>query len=159
LAQNSFNPPPSSATEASAAKTDDADTGNHGMMFRDTPADAPSIVSPANRMVSTDAVASLFGLFRNEESESVPTADTNTYPIAAAQESLSAVQNEAAPMARQPEPTPFQSPAQSNQIPVYQLQISGPGLNSTLSILEDDDLLIAQALLEKIRRQLKAKDL
>jgi len=38
----------------------------------------------------------------------------------------------------------------------YQIQVSGPGLNTTLSITEEEDISIAIALLEKIRRQLRA---
>jgi hypothetical protein len=38
----------------------------------------------------------------------------------------------------------------------YQIQISGPGMNTLLSITEEEDIALAVALLEKIRRQLRA---
>jgi len=38
----------------------------------------------------------------------------------------------------------------------YQLQVIGPGINTNLSITEEEDITIAIALLEKIRRQLKS---
>ncbi|GAB3727449.1 hypothetical protein GCM10027594_09440 [Hymenobacter agri] len=38
----------------------------------------------------------------------------------------------------------------------YQMQMSGPGVNTILEITDEDDLTIAIALLEKIRRQLRA---
>ena len=37
----------------------------------------------------------------------------------------------------------------------YQIQISGPGVNTNLSITEEEDISLAIALLEKIRRQLR----
>ena len=37
----------------------------------------------------------------------------------------------------------------------YQIQISGPGINTILTVTEEEDLSIAIGLLEKIRRQLK----
>ena len=36
----------------------------------------------------------------------------------------------------------------------YQIQVSGPGVNTSLSITEEADIALAMALLEKIRRQL-----
>ena len=38
----------------------------------------------------------------------------------------------------------------------YQIQVSGPGVNTTLSITDEEDVAIAIALLQKIRRQLNA---
>lgn len=38
----------------------------------------------------------------------------------------------------------------------YQMQMSGPGVNTSLDITDEDDLAIAISLLEKIRRQLRA---
>ena len=37
----------------------------------------------------------------------------------------------------------------------YQMQMSGPGVNTSLDIYDEDDIAIAMALLEKIRRQLR----
>ena len=39
----------------------------------------------------------------------------------------------------------------------YQIQVSGPGVNTTLSITDEEDIAIAIALLQKIRRQLNAR--
>ena len=39
----------------------------------------------------------------------------------------------------------------------YQVQLSGPGLNTVLTIAEEADLDLVQALLDKIRRQLRQK--
>lgn len=56
--------------------------------------------------------------------------------------------------------TQHQSPDAITTLPTtdhkeYQLQVSGPGINTILSITEEEDIAIAIALLEKIRRQLK----
>lgn len=55
---------------------------------------------------------------------------------------------------RQPQTISLSS---TQEIPIigYQIQISGPGVNSNLSITEEADITLAIALLEKIRRQLK----
>lgn len=39
----------------------------------------------------------------------------------------------------------------------YQMQVSGPGVNTSLDIIDEDDLAIAIAVLEKVRRQLKVR--
>lgn len=39
----------------------------------------------------------------------------------------------------------------------YQMQVSGPGVNTSLDITDEDDLAIAIAVLEKIRRQLRIR--
>ena len=48
-------------------------------------------------------------------------------------------------------PTPLPLASTTNE---YQIQISGPGVNTSLSITEEIDIALAIALLEKIRRQL-----
>jgi hypothetical protein len=108
-------------------------------------------------------VASLFGLFHNSD-------ETHNRPSSTFTASISEKEPDAAPPTAKPtdstsplpayqEPTyPQPTPTTSNAS-VYQLQISGPGLNSTLTILEEEDIIIAQALLEKMRRQLRAREL
>jgi hypothetical protein len=39
----------------------------------------------------------------------------------------------------------------------FQINISGPGINSTISILEEDDFLIVEAMIKKINNRLKSK--
>lgn len=41
--------------------------------------------------------------------------------------------------------------------PVYQVQISGTGINTILAITEEEDISLAIALLEKIRRQINSR--
>ncbi|MFD2717783.1 hypothetical protein ACFST9_03590 [Hymenobacter monticola] len=158
LVQSSFKPAAPNGGEDSLNNADDDDEAPRNPLFYDNmPDNTP--VAPDVRKPTNDAVASLFGLFKNEEPERNAKPDTgavSTHPTGAAPNNAP---HEAPPAARHPEPTAHLNVAQAEQGLVYQLQISGPGLNSTLSILVEDDLLIAQALLEKIRRQLRAKDL
>ena len=38
---------------------------------------------------------------------------------------------------------------------VYSVQITGPGMNSVITIVEQDDLLIVEAMLNKVKRKLR----
>ena len=94
----------------------------------------------------------------NPSDEHRPTAALNTKEPA----QLQATRADAAP-ARSPTPART-APAQTPQVPArqadaaigaYQVEISGPGVNTTLTITEEADLDLAQAMLNKIRRQLR----
>ena len=111
--------------------------------------------APAPITGGPDAIASLFGFMGNSQTAQAPepapllksrsiSEDFNTPPL---QLAVQQVENHL--------PT---HPAQSSPATVngYQIQVSGPGVNTTLSITEEEDITIAIALLEKIRRQLKA---
>jgi hypothetical protein len=111
------------------------------------------------RKSQTDAVASLFGLFTsNDEPQSKMDEEEapSQPPLTTEQPNQAANTEQASSLRFDTSPQPII--AAIPQTSTYQLQISGPGLNTTLSILEEDDLVIAQALLEKIRRQLKARE-
>lgn len=102
-----------------------------------------------------DAIASLFGL---AGSAPAPAAEP------ARPEPIRLPAKEAAPARPTAPAWPLAQPAASLPEPAvlllspttYQIQVSGPGVNTTLSITEEEDITIAIALLEKIRRQLKA---
>ena len=94
----------------------------------------------------SDAIANLFGfsesypvtqteITREQPTRTVETEQPKTDPKPAAQPAIN-------------KPVPFTSAA-------YQIQISGPGVDTTLSITEEEDITLAIALLEKIRRQLR----
>ena len=59
------------------------------------------------------------------------------------------------PAARRPNQPPQAAQAGTPYNPGYQVQLSGPGLDTVLTIADEADLDLAQALLEKIRRQLR----
>ncbi|MCI1187535.1 hypothetical protein MON38_08895 [Hymenobacter sp. DH14] len=114
-----------------------------------------------------DAIANLFGLNEatnaHETVQQEPTAQTQ-------QPAFVESQTRSIPT---PEPVPTSSGPHTNTQPTaspiptisgiaavppsgYQMQMSGPGVNTVLDISDEDDLAIAIAMLEKIRRQLRA---
>jgi hypothetical protein len=123
-----------------------------------TAAPATSATRPANQarpiteIIRPDAVASLFGLDAGATTAATvppdsPSALVRTMPATAASEPSAA----AAPNNdRQPPLTPSPTPT------TYHIQISGPGVDTSLSIVDVDDLAIVQAMLEKIKRQISA---
>lgn len=112
--------------------------------------------TPANRPNGPDAIASLFGLLNNDAIKETRQVQQLVAPTP---DAASMVQAMVPPIAPQPDAVI------SRQIPAvttisnstdYHIQVSGPGINTSLSISEEEDISLAIALLEKIRRQLKA---
>ena len=102
--------------------------------------------NPPSR-TAPDAIASLFGFLENDSAQNRPAENTPTQLITPE------------------EPTQYQPTtnrplsrvtAVAGNDQSYQIQISGPGVNTVLSISEEEDISLAIALLEKIRRQLNA---
>ena len=99
-----------------------------------------------NPRTGLDAIANLFGFLEADSSQTTPSEKpprqltTTEKPI-------------------QHQPTAIHTysrvTAVTNDDDSYQIQISGPGVNTILSISEEEDISLAIALLEKIRRQLK----
>ena len=143
---------------------------NEGMNEKntDTTNDIPvtpfsrATTAPTTKRNDPDAIASLFGLAPllanplpnantvslNEQRETAQTINylnSNAPSVAPAVPLTQPTANRAAP----PTPLPLASATSG-----YQIQISGPGVNTSLSITEEIDIALAIALLEKIRRQL-----
>lgn len=110
---------------------------------------------------ATDAIASLFGLMDNDKPDSAkaqPESDTppmqqstfsnETEPSVTKVPPAAAVEEKISRPVQQAVPHPVVTTG-------YQIQVSGPGVNSILSIYEEEDVAIAMALLQKISRQLK----
>ena len=112
-----------------------------------------------------DAIANLFGLPAVPNATPMPIlptekiASSNTHrPITP----YKATPSEPIAIANMTEQSLLSSPGSTNKpaisVPVdYQIQVSGPGVNTLLSITEVEDIDLAVALLEKIRRQLRVK--
>ncbi|MDB5235992.1 MAG: hypothetical protein JWR44_2985 [Hymenobacter sp.] len=102
----------------------------------------------------SDAIASLFGLPTSPNFDSSGEMTTGSVPT-----SIPDTSRETAtpsPMAATGTLGPVQqNPPQLAGSIKYQIQVSGPGVNTSLSITEEEDIALAIALLEKIRRQLK----
>jgi len=99
---------------------------------------------PASRPAppaTTDAIASLFGLGspRTTPSQALPATSQAYAP--------------SAPATSTPPTTVAPSPQQS-PIP-FRIQLTGPGINTELDLVEVEDLALIRALLDKIERQLK----
>ena len=130
---------------------------------------SPSFIpkTPIKQENRQDAIASLFGLvdfetvdketfnktitvdapgglnekaFSNQEIELIPKVQSK--PNTIIRNSIAATETRATPSGQLKNET-------------YQIQISGPGINTILTVTEEEDLSIAIGLLEKIRRQLK----
>jgi len=108
-----------------------------------TPVTYPQITQASED--TPDAVANLFGLLNT--SPIIPTAQTPNIIMsdeAGNTHNLSTTN------------TTAQIQLAKNQTASYQIQITGPGISTALAIVEEDDITLAIALLEKIRRQLKS---
>jgi hypothetical protein len=98
-----------------------------------------------------DAIASLFGLADTTASE-----DTPIFTQANPETGTSLAPASAMPESRS---NSSEAQIQSNMERVhnnFQIQIIGPGVNTSLEVTHEEDITIAIALLEKIRRQLRA---
>ncbi|GAC1597812.1 MAG: hypothetical protein NVS3B25_23190 [Hymenobacter sp.] len=93
----------------------------------------------------TDAITDLFGINVKsiETSNILPPLEASTI-----YQPTSIVTNETEPA---PLPNQLSPPGEIR----YQLQVSGPGIDSNLTITEEEDISIAMALLEKIKRHMK----
>lgn len=108
-----------------------------------------SLPLPAPRPAPTataDAIASLFGL-NTEPITQPPPSTGSSAPLPAIQRTTPApIAAEAA--------KPATVPATTEGL-LFQLQMAGPGINTTLDVTDADDLLVVRALLDKIERQLR----
>ena len=172
------SPPPT--TQSFEPKNNAPDSTNE-TGFQDTIADATNAINalalfgasnnsnqiPQTKQAQTtknpDAVASLFG-FHELEDETETINKTPTKALSHYGENDTPASTESINTAS---PTPAQNVVtpETTKIPVmavanftYQMQMSGPGVKTSLDISEEDDIAIAIALLEKIRRQLRANN-
>lgn len=109
----------------------------------------------------SDAIETLFGLSNSGAS---PRVKPHKIPVDDYRVPEKAQDSGDASLPRQSENLPAES-ATMNFITsetqrltsAYKIQVSGPGVNTTLSITDEEDIAIAIALLQKIRRQLNAR--
>ena len=104
-------------------------------------------VPSQNPKTGPDAIASLFGFLEPDGRQTTPSEKPPRQ--------LTTTEK---PIQHQPTTigTYSRVTAVTNDNESYQIQISGPGVNTILSISEEEDISLAIALLEKIRRQLKS---
>lgn len=123
---------------------------------RTVPAAQNNLDNPTHN-TNQDAIASLFGLLDNEATKSQASTLTPASEVEPTVTLKSSPEMESVVTATQrTATTTTQTTNQAAVNTAYQIQISGPGVNTVLSISEDEDIALAIAMLEKIRRQLKS---
>ena len=107
-----------------------------------TPAKKPAIQDQ-------DAIANLFGFFesspKNVNTPQIDELESKNEPVLTQEHNL--LEKTTTNLLTGPPKVDYTG---------YQIQVIGPGINTSLSITEEEDIAIAVALLEKIRRQLKS---
>ena len=116
---------------------------------------------PTARESQSDAIETLFGLLNSDIS---PRAKPKKNPEDEYRIPKDAQNSGDAKLSKESKALPTESASvnfitnEAQQVNSdYQLQVSGPGVNTTLSITDEEDVAIAIALLQKIRRQLNAR--
>lgn len=120
-------------------------------------------IQQANRQ---DAIANLFGLIDFETVDKKPISKTIDVDVPGLNEKTFDNQKKGLIPKVQSKPNALihnsiaasvtkATPSEQLENNTYQIQISGPGINTILTVTEEEDLSIAIGLLEKIRRQLK----
>lgn len=157
--------PNSNQFRASLAPTNDANpdetTDTSAITLQKTPKSEKVQFSPNNLPLpssrpapatTSDAIASLFGL-NSQPVDTVATTDVLPYTAKLTTSDSSITrQQAAAPVSSKPENqiVPLETPSI-----LFQLQLTGPGLNTSLDVVDADDLNLVRALLDKIERQLR----
>ncbi|GAA4356957.1 hypothetical protein GCM10023185_21350 [Hymenobacter saemangeumensis] len=139
-------PEPGNGSEAEAAATP---------RYAGPAAPPRSIPAQAPANSTSDAIASLFGL----EPASAPNNNAqqaDAKPLRNYMPEPESKHTASAPHSAPAAPLSSAPATSSPPVTAYRIQISGPGIDSQLSITEEDDLVLVQALLDKIRRQLRS---
>ncbi len=131
------------------------------------PATATRLPLPASRpapAATTDAIAHLFGL-QSAASVSSATQSPLATPVATVStptpNTPAAQYQAAAPAATQPQvlasgdtPLALATPLPPTDGLLFRIQLTGPGINTQLDVVDVDDLSLVRALLDKIERRL-----
>jgi len=125
---------------------------------------------PASRPApaeTADAIAHLFGLGKPNRSLEEFTDSPVAKPVPAPSPAIAIQPNptasaptqlEVPPATRSvasPPPNGHTTSATDTEALLFRLQLTGPGIETTLDVLDADDLLLVRALLDKIERQLR----
>ena len=124
---------------------------NYGKIVKEQPSQTVTATAQGSDG-STDAIATLFGFVTNS-ARTPEVQEKNTQQIAI--RSDIATTHGTDNLNHQPNVQSVTTPPTLNSKATYQITIRGPGINTELSIAEEEDIVLAIALLEKIRRQLR----
>jgi hypothetical protein len=122
------------------------------------PAVSTRLPLPASRpapAATTDAIAHLFGL-QSSPSAPSPTQAPLTTPVAPVAQSQATTTVAAQPQAPASTAVPIHlaAPLSSTDGLLFRIQLTGPGINTQLDVVDIDDLALVRALLDKIERRL-----
>jgi hypothetical protein len=107
---------------------------------------------PASRpapAATTDAIAHLFGFNSPTSTPAAPSTPPAVQPLPMATSSPHLIP---APTTTKPSSSPLAQPETANLL--FSLQLTGPGINTQLDVVDVDDLALVRALLDKIERRL-----
>lgn len=106
---------------------------------------------------NTDAIANLFGFTNDSESTLNLPEDRSQQKTTEKNNAITQVSNYQSPEHNVTTITTTKlNPLVTTSKMTYQVQINGPGISTELTITDEEDIVLAIALLEKIRRQLKS---
>ncbi|MET4073207.1 hypothetical protein [Hymenobacter sp. UYCo722] len=108
------------------------------------------------KAAADDPIATLFGLDLLKQADTASDTSITDYEGNRENDTTSTEQKKAYQNFNPVHPVPYIIESQKSNTVIYQMQMSGPGVNSSLDIIDEDDIGIAIALLEKIRRQLRS---
>lgn len=137
------------------------DSGKSGNSETETESPNQSVeisIGPVSAPVHTDerdAIASLFDLLGDAPKTEARKFEHNKSEITS--DYINDIQKDISKKIVQEIPALSQKKSVMNPSNAYQIQVSGPGVNTSLNITEVEDIDLAVAVLEKIRRQLKSQ--
>jgi hypothetical protein len=142
-----------SSSEANTQPVEES-VAHEGLLPQAVQRSRPAATSPSN--ATTDAIASLFGLANDSDYSASELVTDSTSPSSTQEPRRTELPDDTSHHNYNPVQENMGVSQSSPNVEVeYRLQVSGPGVNSNLSIVEEEDIAIAVALLEKIRRQLR----
>lgn len=112
-------------------------------------------ISSPKGPITSDAIASLFGLLPLTEGDSTDNTQTEPEEVITPQQADTPALSHTVDTEPKLEKTIRQAIPTGTNTKSYLIQVNGPGISTEMSITEEEDITLAIALLEKIRRQLR----
>jgi hypothetical protein len=103
---------------------------------------------------TSDAIASLFGLSDAPAQQASVSARPPAFPPTPVVSPVNPVTQTSTAAPPAPVLTQATSPSTTNEL-LFRIQLTGPGINTQLDVVDADDLTLVRALLDKIERRLK----
>ena len=148
------SPVPPANSFRSSASTSETGSPTEIVFPSNEPFVTRSSLASIKSNVDTDTVANLFGLKESgiEAPRVASVLHQTTQRSTSTHIPIQPAIRNTPPTTDRPTPTTISTPAQLKQFTIH---LAGPGIDTQLEITHEDDLLLVQGFLEKIRRQLK----